>query len=272
MDVCINHSVLREYDSDVRRYVHRTRFDNMGSFRRLVTSLGEGYRYDDLERCILVHTTRSGESIYIRFPGRGTIQGTSNALDFKPVVVQPDGVVLPDLSMSDIWMGFENMVSGCDACIRVLGHSLYNMFTFTDHKKRTIGEIMVDVPVPPENPSPAVNVDVWIYSPEGLINDIMDSVDDVSRKVLGMSMEAFLVYLDLMCQSDDCRYNIGGFSDSMDYRRGRPNALKTHMAVLGTLAGVMPLGNLLHLFTVGRGVARISDTDMYDIAVNLMSL
>jgi hypothetical protein len=77
----------------------------------------------------------------------------------------------------------------------------------------------------------------------------------------GISFEIYLMYLDLLCQNEDCKYY---FRDEelkgvrWTGSAGRETTMKTHINIIGLILGVSSFSKVMGKFTRGHGVASIT--------------
>lgn len=82
-----------------------------------------------------------------------------------------------------------------------------------------------------------------------------------------MSLEAFLIYNDLLAWNEDCKYHYRSVQKNSGWigNVGRPNTLRTHVSVIGTMVGKVSFVKLLEQAARTRGVAPCTHKDALSI-------
>ena len=92
-----------EYNKDVKKDAIEKREFNIAQFSELDK---KGLKFQDIERKLLLHTTKNGEKVFIQYPGKETISSNSEKVrpwDFRPKLQLSNGTYIKDLSFPDIW-------------------------------------------------------------------------------------------------------------------------------------------------------------------------
>ena len=77
----------------------------------------------------------------------------------------------------------------------------------------------------------------------------------------GASLEAYLLYNDLLVQNEDCKYYYRDTfqkGTTWDSSIGRRNTLLTHLSVIEYIQGSVKFSEVMKRFQNGRGVAPIT--------------
>lgn len=78
------------------------RFENINSFNQMPR---EGLVYGTIENRVLLYETRTGEKVYLQYPGLESLREGSRCfkLDVRPVLKKVDGTYAPDMDFKKIW-------------------------------------------------------------------------------------------------------------------------------------------------------------------------
>ena len=103
-------------------------------------------------------------------------------------------------------------------------------------------------------------VDITFYSP--IFNpEIISSLQSEIGYIRGASLEAYLLYNDLLVQNEDCKYYYRDtFEKNIKWNStiGRRNTLLTHLSVIEYIQGNVKFSAIMNRFQRGRGVAPIT--------------
>lgn len=88
-----------------------------------------------------------------------------------------------------------------------------------------------------------------------------------------VSLEAYLIYNDLLVQNEDCKYFYRDTKikkDTWNSNSGRYNTLLSHISVIEYLQGRISFSEIMTRFQRGMGVAPIRLGDISDITQNII--
>ena len=103
-------------------------------------------------------------------------------------------------------------------------------------------------------------VDITFYSPR-FHPEIIEALQDEIGCIRGASLEAYLLYNDLLVQNEDCKYYYRDTFEKnvkWDSKIGRRNTLLTHLSVIEYIQGNAKFSAIMNRFQRGRGVAPIT--------------
>ncbi len=255
----------------------------------------EGLSFNEKTRKILIHTTSQDERLYIAFPGKESVR-TREPMpwDFSPVY-DHDTRDLGSLTFGDIW--------------EILYHNLIEQDHFSEGEKKHLAFLFYKNAFlydHIEKKETVFSSEDYIYSTQTrLSNEDFDTRENlyhfqaheedinllskclfIPNSTVKISVEGFLVYNDLLCWNEDCKYyykkiikyrnvetpdmkvNEPGFffldesrltSSQWIVKTGRVNTWLTHLNMINWALGGITFSSLLDSMSRGRGVAPISD-------------
>ncbi len=232
--------------------------------------------FGTLERQLLLHTTSSGEKIYIQFPGKESAEGRKSVMpwDFRPKVEIKPNYYAKDLSFSDVWdMLYDEFSKREDTkIIETLATVFYRMANMLDNNKTEGGieltardltfEYGKDLVVKKEH---TINLDD--YYRYGLPTKVLNLLSEKIPTVGEMSLEAFLYLNELLVWNEDCKYYYRNMKSENGNRKwidntGRINTLYTHINMFGVFLNQVKFSKVLISASRMRGVAPISGPDL----------
>lgn len=241
-----------------------------------------GLEFNIRERRLLIRRTRSGEMLFIQFPGKESSNEDDSRRrpwDFRPKLVRRDGSFFPDLSFSAIWdLLFEIRKRPYqDYILAAVASLFFRMAYMADHKLSPADALFAADDMLESKSSPKVAKShsilsvpagprLYGYSPP---RDALAMLDELIGDLNGASLEAFLHYNDLLAWNEDCKYF---YRDSLRGKRGyihpsvgRPNNLMTHVNVIGLLLHKVSFSKVLGGASNGKGVSPCSQKTAKEI-------
>lgn len=231
-----------------------------------------GLDFGTKEKEIQIHTTRQNEQIFIRYPGKESKGAEVRPWDFKPIVIVPDIGIVPNLSFGDIWGElFDILIPLVDTNDKspavVLARLLFRMAYMYDHVEyHPTTARYLDM-----NPSkePAI-IEVSEQFPAMLkYEPPYQVIEWLSKRISGvscMSIEAFLLYNDLLAWNEDCKYFYRDSAINPNKKSvgatGRLNTLKTHINFIGVITKDTNLATVLQRASSQRGVSPASNKEI----------
>lgn len=223
-----------------------------------------GLVYPTSEKRVLFYTTAIEEKIYIQYPGKETIRfnkGTtviSNANDFRPKILLPDGTWHSDLSFGKILEVIEDIhVNRNDIrLITVLSAVIYRMAFMLDHTLHTAINMDVDdIVANTTTLTPFTNV----YKYE-LDNNVLNTLSTDIGIMGGLSLEAYLFYIDLIGLNEDAKYYYKNPNKATKWQNGtgRINNLLSYVSFIQCLFQHIKMSELFNILSLSRGVAPLS--------------
>ncbi len=243
----------------------------------LLTPDNKQYVYGDLEKQVLIKTTPAGEDIYIQLPGKESVEtekrvksGTTRPWDFRPKVYKKgQSEPMADVSFGDIWAALFNALENLEFedDIRALATIIYRLAYMLDHKhlenfETTVRDISFADGIPTIQPSRVEETgSLFVYE---ISPRVLTRLSTVIPNIGELSLEAFLIYNDLLALNEDCKYSYRANQRGISWnpRVGRINNLLTHMRVVGWVLGDVELADILNDFSQARGVSPVSPDEI----------
>lgn len=227
----------------------------------------KGLAYEKKERQLLIHTTLSGEKIFIQYPGKESIRkdDKKRPWDFRPVLyTQMSNEHHKDMSFGDIWDSIFKTAAKIrrknkKETLRMFATLLYRMAFMLDHEEiKTFNTQYRDVTYKRDNVG-KVSIKrkkklppVFKYKPN---KQVLDYISKSCPRWGEMSLEAFLFYNELLAWNEDCKYYYRNHyikkNKEWINEKGRVNTLLTSIRILGYLLEEISLPDLIGRFSMG---------------------
>lgn len=237
----------------------------------------DGLAFGIKERRLLIHTTSAGEKIFIQYPGKETVSSNPDKIrpwDFRPKLQLISGEFMRDLSFPDIWDDLSTM-RNTDANILAVLASLFFRMAFMEGYVATS---LNDLPYEDISPSDGGVIDSGRLSFSFMIPSfplsLLDEMQRVTGLIRGASLEAYLLYNDLLVQNEDCKYyyrDVIQNNKVWNSKIGRHNTLLSHISVIEFWQGKITFSQIMQRFQRGMGVAPVSVGRIPDITNNIIT-
>ena len=230
-----------------------------------------GLTWGQKEKQIHIASTSAGERLFIQYPGKETVLSGRRRIvrpwDFRPKVELVSGEYGADLSFQHIWdillEVIDRLTENRVQYTRALAVVFYRMAFMCDHDIAPGNQVLPTRLLAEDaltgTPSGAFIEEIfpalYIYSlPEPVLKELSEVFGDFGN----MSLEAFLLYNDLLAWNEDCKYYHRSLEKNPDDwigGVGRVNNLLTHVSVLGFKIGEVKLSEMLMRFIRNFGVS-----------------
>ena len=248
--------LMLTYDSKIKKLAEEKRKYNIQTFSELQR---DGLAFKKAERKLYIYNTKNNEKIWIQYPGKETLMG--KPWDFRPKMsIQNGKDDLPDLAFPDIWDDLAEIQTGNPEALSVLAAILFRMAYMEGYNKETRVCKFEDVDIETKEIINTGNVELSFYVPEFDERIIMELQNEIGC-LRGASLEAYLLYNDLLVQNEDCKYYYRDtFEKGVTWNSsvGRRNTLLTHLSVIEYIQGGVKFSAVMNRFQRGRGVAPIT--------------
>lgn len=237
----------------------------------------EGLAFGLKERRLLIHATSAGEKVFIQYPGKETVSSNPDKIrpwDFRPKLQLASGEFMKDLSFPDIWDDLSTMRNTDANILAVLASIFFRMAFMEGYVALTSN----DLPFEDISPSDGRVIDRGTLSFSCMMPSfpltLLDEIQRVTGLIRGASLEAYLLYNDLLVQNEDCKYY---YRDVIQSRRiwnskvGRHNTLLSHISVIEFWQGKITFSQIMQRFQRGMGVAPVSVGRVPDITNNIIT-
>jgi len=272
-----------EYNKkDVLKESKRKRKKNIASFLGISR---DNLKYGVKEKRILLYETLKGEKIYIQYPGKESTNKEPRPLDFRPELETVNGTFMQNITFGYIWDILDEIGRTHNgylcliAALIIKEEYMYDYQMCNEQYESYIvdyenNKVSKDSPLTLEWYKLNLDDDVWFT-----LNDKVGDIKINNNEVI--SLEAFIKFIDLLFQNEDCKYYYinkvekGKVStiDEYDLKNGRNSSGDANLAILSYLQKKKKLSDLLNEFQKGRGVTSYRKSDYSivtdDIVVNL---
>lgn len=272
-----------EYNKkDVLKESKRKRKKNIASFLGISR---DSLKYGVKEKRILLYETLKGEKIYIQYPGKESTNKEPRPLDFRPELETVNGTFMQNITFGYIWDILDEIGRTHNgylcliAALIIKEEYMYDYQMCNEQYESYIvdyenNKVSKDSPLTLEWYKLNLDDDVWFT-----LNDKVGDIKINNNEVI--SLEAFVKFIDLLFQNEDCKYYYinkvekGKVStiDEYDLKNGRNSSGDANLAILSYLQKKKKLSDLLNEFQKGRGVTSYRKSDYSivtdDIVVNL---
>jgi len=222
----------------------------------------EGLEFGIVERRLLLHTTATNEKLYIQYPGKETKSSNpdnARPWDFRPKLVLPNGEEFKDLSFADIWDDLAELHVADEDALSVLAAIFFRMAIMADHNQLTESYSYDEISVA-DSKCLRTDTESLTWHKYGLNPALLNELAQRIPLIRGATLEAYLLYNDLLVQNEDCKYFYRAEkvnNANWDGKVGRYNTLLSHLSVIEFLKGEAKFSEIMNRFQRGRGVAPI---------------
>lgn len=216
--------------------------ENIKSFNSLSR---QGLDYAAVERRVLLYETSEHEKLYMQYPGKESARkGNRNLLDARPVLINSDGMVVPDMDFRQIWDILDKLARDHKADLDVLATLFVRVAYMIDYEHVADNFTFERVDISSGRVLDTVS-EAFSWNRLSLDDDVIESLNDrFSLDFQNISFEAFLLYNDLLCQNEDCKYS-SRKGARWDLKSGRVNTCLTYLTIIAYLKGVYPFSQLI---------------------------
>lgn len=261
-------------------YRRGTNANSVEKRTRNVVSFAELDRTDLIfsqkERRLLLHETIYGEKVYIQYPGKETVSNSPDKIrpwDFRPKLLLPSGEFLKDLSFPNIWDDLADMHNADNEILSILAALFFRMAFMEGYSESTESCSFYDFEVSSERQYNQGTIRLTWFKPN-LPIDIIRDIQNIIGPIRGTSLEAYLIYNDLLVQNEDCKYyyrDVNIRNDAWNSKIGRHNTLLSHISVIEYLQGRITFSEIMSRFQRGMGVAPVPVSRVPDITNDLIT-
>lgn len=232
-----------------------------------ITNLSlQGLSYEKNERMLQLYVTSVGEKLFLQYPGKESKRDKNpRERDFRPKIILPNNQV-KDLSFGDVWDFFFNLLKknsiqdkdflkALDYLIVLFYKSAYlidfKLFSSPQFLTSEVLEGKITDTKMVSYYSPVLLYDVEIH------RKMINYVQQKFGNVYGMSIEAFVLYNDILGWNEDYKYYSSWVQKGKKWAGaiGKPNNLLTHINILGYIRNEFNIGQILNGFSRTRGVS-----------------
>lgn len=260
-----------------RKGVKTRRKENIEAFLAIDRT---GLRHESIEQRILLYTTLQDEKIFIQLPGKESERSTPMPYDFRPKIECADGSQTSDATFEDIWEVLEKIGrihNGYLCYVAALffrmgymydyikTHSYYDCSTLQMEEGRVFN---IQSCTPLELSWYHINLSENVWH---TLNSCIGNVAISPKQRI--SFEAFIKYMDLLLQNEDCKYYykkaILGGDESYNLANGRASTCNSGLFVIDYLKGRNSFSTLLGGFKYG--VAKYSPDDYHIVTEDIVT-
>ena len=225
----------------------------------------ENLEFGKVERRLLLYTTDSNEKIYIQYPGKETISSDDTKIrpwDFRPKLQLSNGLFMKDLSFADVWDDLSEMRESNEEVLSLLATLFFRMSQLNDYVLAKDNYDFIDIDINSGEIIKSGKISFTWQKPS-FDKEILNKIQDVIgiEKTRNASLEAYLVYNDLLAQNEDCKYFYRAMikNENWDSKVGRRNNLFTHINIIGYLQGHVKFSEIMNKMQYGVSPCLIKD-------------
>lgn len=226
--------------------------------------------YGEKEARLLLYTTLQNEKIYIQYPGKESMdRNNPKPMDFRPKFQLENGMFLPDANFGNIWDILDDIGKRHKDYLSIIAAIFIRIGYMFDY--RLVDDIYKSVIVDSDGKEIGygdsvglkwyaidIDEDVWFT-----LNDHIGKIEIYNEVTI--SFEAFIKFVDLLFQNEDCKYyyinSVIKHNSRYALQNGRNSSSDTNLAILYYLQGKKKLSALLNEIQKGRGVANFRKSD-----------
>lgn len=248
-----------EYNRESRKDAARKKKTNIIAYSQLDRS---NILYGVCERRLLLFETKQSERLFIQYPGKESIVGNVSKRrpwDFRPKLLKTNGEFLKDLSFKEIWDDLSEIGTTDSTILSILAAVLFKMAVMHEYEETEKECTYEDVKIDTEEVLNKGTIKFSRFEPN-YSSDVMDFLNNSIPRIRDVSLEAYLLYNDLLVQNEDCKYyfrDIYVKKRPWDNKIGRYNTLLSHISIIEYLEKKVKLSELLERFQRGQGVGPI---------------
>ena len=242
--------------------------------RKTNISFIEGLSLTDLafekrEILFFLYETKAKEHVCLQYPGKESKETEKrkniNLRDFRPKIIK-NGAYGRDLRFGEVWGSFfdllkkhtikdKDFLKAIDYLIILLYKSAYLM-DFKEYKTLSIKASIVESGVIKKPKEVKIYKPVLLYDIE-MHREMISFIQNKIGNLCGMSIEAFILYNDILGWNEDFKYYQRGLAKGKEWSNGtgKPNTLLTHISILGYIRGELKMADILSRFVRTRGVS-----------------
>ena len=231
-------------------------------------------KYNKTECRLLLYETLQGEKIYIQFPGKESVDRIKKPNDFRPKLqFSNGGEFMQDASFGFIWDILDEIGKKRKVDLYFVAALFLRIGYMYGYEK--VSETVMRETIKLKNglieSVECVEDELFEWYKISLSDNVWYTLNDkigpikVSEDGRSISFEAFIKFVDLLFQNEDCKYYyinvvINGKKD-YKLKNGRPNSSAATLCILNYLEGNDKLSNLLNVFQKSRGVPNFKRAD-----------
>lgn len=235
-----------------------------------------GLSYQNQEATLPLYRINNNENISIRYPGKESVGTYPKPWDFRPILIK-NNIQMKNLSFADIWnyinvfIKNENSLDIQKINLVLISRIFYKLAFLMCHDLQTVNGVQL------------YKFNRLLLSTEEqiLLNKTI-RVYDIDNNQFDISMESFIIYNDLLCANEDCKYFYKSYYDKHGILKnalktpsdiinngainweptiGRINTALTHINVLKSLYDNTDMFHLLALSIQLRGIFNIRNDE-----------
>lgn len=265
---------------EIRRlltYNFNSRQDNKESLEKQMFNIDAfasldrtGLQYETKERRLILYKN-DNEKVFIQYPGKETARSKQpRPWDFRPEAEKNGGTKMPNLSFADIWDDI-SLIHRNNDVRDIIAAIFFRMAYLIDHTIEEKDYEYEDFDVTSNEIVRTGKIHFKWYKPS--FNK--DLLDFLSSKVSfrDFSIEAYLIYNDLLAQNEDCKYFYREKYEKKSTWKGKPgrrNTLLSHLSVIEFLKGEISFSQIMGRFQSGFGVAPIPMGEVQQTTGNII--
>jgi len=260
-----------------KRETNEKRYENIRSFCSISR---KGLHYNDTEKRILLYTTLLDDKIFAQLPGKESVnQNHPNLKDFRPKLQFADDSLADDTAFVDIWRIIDQIAVNNKANLPILASIIFRIQTMYGYIKtpgKNYYTELVNIASDDYIRTSPENLEIYrLYLPDEVWEKLEELFNDDSNPLLlkdeKTSFQAFIEYLDILVQNEDCKYALDKSSQKPRLKdAGRINTCGTILSIIYYYEGHISLADLLYRFK--RGVATFRVHDYPTVTDNIVTL
>ena len=283
------------YNKIEKKNYRKKRRENIRAIVNMINSArmqNRNLQYNREANRVTLYTTSCNEKICIHFPGKESEREKNlKPYDFKPVILKDDGLVINDMSFSDMF----------DIISQISDNDLLNAFALILFRisHLALHDELVENFYQKSSDIDENNVSIHNFEETSAASDMTLSfkryklqlqcernnfdyaTQNALRQIVGnrqhlylldnngvhienqfFSLEAFLYFIELLMLNEDIKYNFNHENNKIRLtQRGRKGTNDILQGFIFVKLGQIRLSSYLQGLTIGRGVIRLGDDD-----------
>lgn len=268
------------YSSKILDESRKKRLYNIMSFSGINR---EKLSYNFVEKRLLLYSTLENETVGIQYPGKETVEKVPKPYDFVPIIQINGENIGINMSFGDIWDVFTSLAKSHKDYLCYIAALIYDM-GYLQRYDKTIDNYKTEIVNAKTNSVVSSSSESLEWYRMSISDDLWYTLNDrfgpiVLENGQSISVEAFIKYVDLLLQNEDCKYHYintklkGNTNYEKSLNNGRIGSSHANLLVLNYLQEKEKLSDLIDSFQKGKGTASFRKADYQivtdDIVINI---
>lgn len=263
------------YPSKVSHITQSKRLENIETLQNTIDNSikTNDLEYQKSEELLIFFHTAAGEKVGIQYPGKESAEngGKKCPFDFRPKIINENGIMLKDLVFADMWSLVEQLSKTHHDMLKTLSSLFFQLGRMTKHQ---VSEEDYDYSIFDSNNHVISTGKCNIkWNKISLDKEIIETLNFFIPSIsidenTTMSFEAFIYFFDLILQNEDSKY----YYKKHDLSSGRITTSDSMLLLVSYFNGHTTLSTLLQRFVSGFGVGKCQANEIEPATEGLIKI